>query len=303
MEAELSSVLPDADFCPQILKDEIQSKWLASLPQKSWKPICELSNKLTDLQSEEAFKDHLMVDTLFRFLHVKNWKVSSAEKDIRAFFEWRKSFNVDEKVKQYETSQAKKIFDKYACITDFGKDKNGNTVRYSPMGHSDPEAICNLIGSENWFLAHVWATETSLKESRKNSKETGVLSFRYVMLIDVAGFEVGRAMRAIDAYSETAKLMDKYYPDRNAKVLLVNAPWVFSACFKVAKGIMDDSTNEAIGVYGDKPKEWLPDLTALVDPSQIPSQYGGTQKDWVVPIPPKIDKADMLDEIKEKNGK
>lgn len=37
-------------------------------------------------------------------------------------------------------------------------------------------------------------------------------------MINVQGFEWGRAMLAIDAYSETAKLLDKYYPCRSSKV-------------------------------------------------------------------------------------
>jgi hypothetical protein len=66
--------------------------------------------------------------------------------------------------------------------------------------------------------------------------------------VDVTGFEWTRAMTAIDAYSDVSKLMDKYYPTRINKLLLVNSPWIFEACWKIAKAIIDENTREFISM-------------------------------------------------------
>lgn len=86
------------------------------------------------------------------------------------------------------------------------------------------------------------------------------------------------------------------------KVLLINAPWVFTACFKIAKAIISEGTQEVLGAYGEKPKEWVPDLTKVVEVDQIPVKFGGTgDADWYPKQPPqKIDKNDMLEEMQKK---
>lgn len=44
---------------------------------------------------------------------------------------------------------------------------------FSPMGYSDPDGICGLIGNENWMIAHVWEVETQSKQARKLGAERG----------------------------------------------------------------------------------------------------------------------------------
>lgn len=39
-----------------------------------------------------------MVDTLIRFLHSQQMKVGAAEQEIRGYYQWRKEWQVDEKV-------------------------------------------------------------------------------------------------------------------------------------------------------------------------------------------------------------
>jgi len=194
-------------------------------------------------------------------------------------------------VSNYETSEAKKIFDKYACHDMFGIDKNGLPVSYQPMGFADPAGIVDLIGAENWLIAHIWETEKRFAAARKLGAEKGVCLYNFIDIVDTTGFEWARAMTAIDAYADTAKLMDKYYPLRESKVALLNAPWIFQAAYKIAKVIMSEETQEAVCAYGEKKKEWMPDLLKLIDENQIPKQFGGTnENEWKLKLPPKIEK-------------
>jgi len=292
----------EKSICPDLLEDPVQRKWVESLPVKERRPVCDLYNKVADLKSDKTNARFLKVDTLVRYLRFKEGKVKDAEKDLRAFLEWRKSFKVDEKVEGYETSQARTIFEKYTCHEAHGVDKNGIPVVYNPMGQSDPDGVCSLIGPQNWLIAHIHTVEKRQDLMQARGEELGICITGGVDVINVLGFEWGRAMSAIDAYGETSKLLDKYYPYRSLKVLLVNAPWVFTACWKIAKGIVSEGTQEALGAYGEKPKEWMPDLSKHVESDQIPVKFGGTgHADWYPKVPPsKIDKNDMLEEIQKK---
>lgn len=42
----------EVDFCPDLLNDPIQSKWISSLPQPERKPVCELYNLLTEFKAD-----------------------------------------------------------------------------------------------------------------------------------------------------------------------------------------------------------------------------------------------------------
>lgn len=293
----------EPEFCPDLLNDKVQSKWLQSLPEEEQQPVCELYNLVVDMKTEEL-QEHMQVDTLIRWLRFKKLDVAAAAKELRSYLEWRQEFKVDEKCLAFDASEARKIFEKYTCSEFFGKDKNGVPVLYSPMGSTDPGGIVELIGSDNWMLAHLAAIERDQREQRVIAKESGKCITARALVIDVTGFECHRARKAIDVYADTAKLLDRYYPLRSSKVLLVNCPWLFTACWKIAKGIMDDATVAAIGVYGEKSKDWIPDFTEIVDIEEIPEAYGGKKGgDWKLPEPShKVDKKDMLEEMKKKKS-
>lgn len=74
----------------------------------------ELSFPVSYIQ--ETLQEHMKVDTLIRFVRSQELKLKEAEKELRAYYEWRKSFKVDEKVAAFEKSEAKKIFEKYTCL-------------------------------------------------------------------------------------------------------------------------------------------------------------------------------------------
>lgn len=286
----------DPSFCPRLLKDPIQSRWLNSLPVADRKPICELSLALEDLAADQSLQEHLQVDTLVRFVRLRKLKAQAAEKDIRAYFDWRKTFNVDEVVKNFEGSEAERLYRKYSLKQRFGVDKYGLDVVYSPIGTSDPKAYSDLIGADNFFNAHIAEIEVRYKEARAVGRKSGICCFNFIEIIDQTGFEWGRATDAPAVFERVSKEFDKYYPLRQRAVMLLNSPWTFTAIMKICKLFISEESQQSLSTYGDDPKDWIVDLSKLVELDQIPKCFGGkSEVEWTLKRPPtKVDKSESI---------
>ncbi|CAN0058308.1 unnamed protein product, partial [Ectocarpus sp. 13 AM-2016] len=70
----------------------------------------------------------------------------------------------------------------------------------------------------------------------------------------------------------TAEVMQKHYPERQSRILVVNAPWWFAGIWKGVSGVLSSGTQAKLQIRG---KNFLPALLEHVDASQIPSEYGG----------------------------
>ncbi|CAM9553888.1 unnamed protein product [Ectocarpus fasciculatus] len=70
----------------------------------------------------------------------------------------------------------------------------------------------------------------------------------------------------------TAEVMQKHYPERQSRILVVNAPWWFAGIWKGVSGVLSSGTQAKLQIRG---KNFLPTLLEHVDASQIPSEYGG----------------------------
>jgi len=299
MEAAQSDL--DPSFCPRILKDPVQSLWLKSLPKADRKPVCELSLALEDLANDTEIADHMMVDTLVRFVRVKKYKIPAAEKAIRAYYQWRKDYRVDERVQNWPGSEAQRLYEKYSCKKKFGVDQRGLVVVYSPVGWSDPKGYHDLIGGDNFFDSQVFEFETRMKEMRKIGAKTGVCLYDVIEIIDQTGFDWGRALDAVSAFERVAKEFDLYYPGRMRAVFLLNSPWTFNAIWKLCKLMIDDDSQAHMHTFSDDPKDYIVELTKHIDIDQIPKAYGGKSEDEFLLLKPpsKIDKSDLASKKKD----
>lgn len=62
------------------------------------------------------------------------------------------------------------------------------------------------------------------------------------------------------------------------KMIIINAPRFFSATWKIIKGWIDVRTANKIEIIASR-KSWEKRLLELADPSDLPSDYGGTGAD------------------------
>lgn len=69
----------------------------------------------------------------------------------------------------------------------------------------------------------------------------------------------------------TAEVMQKHYPERQSRILVVNAPWWFAGIWKGVSGVLSSGTQAKLQIRGTN---FLPTLLEHVDASQVCSLVG-----------------------------
>lgn len=64
----------------------------------------------------------------------------------------------------------------------------------------------------------------------------------------------------------TAEVMQKHYPERQSRILVVNAPWWFAGIWKTVSGMLASGTQAKLQIRG---ANFLPTLLEHVDASQV----------------------------------
>merc|ERR1711934_98251 len=66
------------------------------------------------------------------------------------------------------------------------------------------------------------------------------------------------------------RILETYYPESMGMTLIVNSPWLFSACWRLIKGWIDPVAAEKIQFVSQD------FLLQVVDPEKLLKEYGGT---------------------------
>lgn len=66
-----------------------------------------------------------------------------------------------------------------------------------------------------------------------------------------------------------------FYPGRLGRMMIINAPSVFTWAWRILQGFLDDIQRSKISVHGSDQEEWKAVLFNLISVDQIPMEYGG----------------------------
>ena len=271
--------LPDAALLADLRSDEERAA------------VLELHRRLlSGAEPVDATDPQLCVHTLVRFVRARPEKdggLPAAEEMLRAHLKWRKSYGVDDVVAGWakDASPKKQLLDHHWFSgSNGGKDKRGLPVHIINMGSADPAGIVRESGIDNFAKQHVYDLETMFAHARevsmKEGKEQCACSF--IEIYDLAGFEYGRAYRAIKPFKALTTILEANYPERVRKVFIINAPAVFKGIWALAKKFVPKDTSAKIKIYSKK-GGWLADMEAEIDKDQIPDYLGGAFKGANIP--------------------
>jgi len=127
----------------------------------------------------------------------------------------------------------------------------------------------------HWFaMIHDFAAR--LREQKSANPKFN--RFEVVCIIDLENLAVSnvgkRPMNIIKVQSEVDSLC---FPETLNRFIIVNAPSAFSMIWNVIKGWIDARTAAKVEIHSYR-KKWEPRLLELIDPAQLPSDYGGKAK-------------------------
>lgn len=209
-------------------------------------------------------KDARVSVILMKFLRARNLNPAEAKDMLISTLRWRKSFKVDEAVKEQFPED---VFGKLGRT--YGKDKDGHPIAYNLYGaNKDLDAV---FGDIQRFLR--WRV-AFMEES------IALLDFetvdQMVQIHDYEGVSMSsRTPASKNAASEASSIFQGHYPEFLAKKFFVNVPSFLTWIFWIFKPLLSAATVAKMSVVGSGPKVIGTALLPLIPADQLPKRYGG----------------------------
>jgi hypothetical protein len=163
-----------------------------------------------------------------------------------------------------------------------GVDRQNRPVSYRKFGKFEIWNVLKLTSFDNLLRFHAWETEMAIRRMKQQSQATGHNIETFTCVIDSAGW--GMRLATSDAFTfikGMASVDSDHYPERLGSLIVVNAPSMLAMAWKAIQAFLDDVTKAKIKIFSSDRKKWEPVLFAMVDPDQVPMEYGGNAQDLV----------------------
>jgi len=222
---------------------------------------------------QDGYTERLDTLTLLRFLRARKFDVKLAEAMFVDSERWRKEFQLDDLVRNFDYKEKAQVFEYYPQYYH-KTDKDGRPVYIEQLGNIDLNAMYKITTSER-MLQNLAVEYEKLADPRLPacSRKSSSLLETCCTIMDLRGVGITKVSSVYGYVKQASAMSQNYYPERLGRLYLINAPWGFSSVFSVVKGFLDPVTVEKIHVLGSGYKSELLDQ---VPAENLPKIFGGT---------------------------
>jgi len=158
-----------------------------------------------------------------------------------------------------------------------GRDKLGRPIFIERTGNLDVKTLVNKgYKMETLIRAHIYHQEYVARLTEEASKYEGRKIEQTLSILDLEGAGVWIHLNgyAREFFTILSGIAQNYYPERLAKLVVINAPRAFPMAWNFVKPLLDVNTQNKIIMpsYGNQTKA----LLDLVEPCFLPMKFGGT---------------------------
>ncbi|CAH0493996.1 unnamed protein product [Peronospora farinosa] len=202
-----------------------------------------------------------------RFIAGEKGDVEKGRARYVATLEWRKENGIDDiLVTPHRTFE---IFKRYYPQFFHGRTRDGLPVYYERPGKIDLAALKREGLSIDDLLRHyMYITEYLWRVLEPNDEA------RSMTVLDVAGigmYDLGGEV--LDFIKRASAFTGAHYPERSARIFIINTPGWFNMVWRMVKPLIDPVTREKVHML--KGSGILVELEKLIDRENIPSDFGG----------------------------
>lgn len=246
--------------------------YLGHLTEPQEQALKEITDKIS--KDEHFNSKRHTPQFLLRFLRARDFNVEKAFNMLLQYEIWRKEEKVDELVKTFEFTELEKVADIYPQYYH-GVDKLGRPVYIEHFGKFNLNGLMAVTSMERMKTRLIVEYE-KLLDSRfpacsQNSNTTIELS---CTILDMKDVSVWGATKLYSFIREITQIGQNYYPEVMGKMMIVNAPYMFSGIWKIVSGMIDENTRKKIDVLSEK--ESVPKIMEVIEPRYVPKSLGGT---------------------------
>mmetsp|Transcript_36312 Transcript_36312/g.71442 ORF Transcript_36312/g.71442 Transcript_36312/m.71442 type:complete len:530 (+) Transcript_36312:254-1843(+) len=159
-----------------------------------------------------------------------------------------------------------------------GNARNGCPVFFSRPGAINIDGVECLTSMERLLHLHwnVMMHDFSARLHEKKDQDPDFKRFECISILDLAGLTPTKINRKVLSIIQDQSRIDSLcFPETMNKMVIVNAPGYFTASWSIIKGFLDPRTRNKIEIISSR-KTWEKRLIELIEPSLLPSDYGGT---------------------------
>eukprot|EP00929_Paragymnodinium_shiwhaense_P087690 TRINITY_DN47833_c0_g1_i1.p1 TRINITY_DN47833_c0_g1~~TRINITY_DN47833_c0_g1_i1.p1 ORF type:complete len:659 (+),score=209.35 TRINITY_DN47833_c0_g1_i1:145-2121(+) len=217
--------------------------------------------------------DHFLV----RFLVARQWDVDKAAAMLRDHYKWMAEMGLAKLLKDPFPEEVH--VKKYYPQAYHGISKQGWPIYIERPGHIDMPRMLQLLAPER--LLEYMFVGSELGQRLRNpacslARGEVIDKSLNIMDLDGLGFRVLTHTTARRVLKDYTVAIQNHYPESMGKLIIVNAPKVFSVAWSFVKPLLDDKTVSKISIYGADKKAWSEALLELADADQLPKFLGGS---------------------------
>ncbi|KAJ3304717.1 cytosolic factor, phosphatidylinositol/phosphatidylcholine transfer protein [Kappamyces sp. JEL0829] len=203
---------------------------------------------------------------LMRFLRARQLNVQNALKMFQESEEWRAKMNVDKIVTTFrfhEHEAVSMLYPRYYHKTD----KLGRSVYIESLGRMDVDKLFQVTSKERLIqhLVREFEKYTSIKCGKEISQG--------LVILDLLNAPLSQFNSIRLLIGELSSISSNYYPETLGKMVIINAPWLFTAIWTVVRAMLDERTAAKISVLGSN---YQKELLSLIHAENLPTYLGGT---------------------------
>lgn len=209
---------------------------------------------------------------IVRYIRARMGDVAKAVEMLKSTLEWREAFGTDKAF-----SWTFPHMDEFKSVYPAGYhkfDRLGRPIYIERVGCINVNRVEELMDIEELTRLHVQAMEFArCSIFPAASDRCGQPIDQQITIIDLAGLSMKQVTPAVfKMLSVIAEIDQNHYPELLSRMLIVNAPWSFSAVWAIVKPFLHRRTQKKIEIISKRTNEILLDL---IDEDSLPDFLGG----------------------------
>ena len=207
-----------------------------------------------------------------RYVLVHKTENASIEALIKTM-KWRKEFGILDRT---DADFPQEVYQLLGLFM-YGKDKEGRDLLMT-VGKYHHKTDLSPVLKQYWV--HV------LEKIDSRNKNSGWATVAWTNGTGLSNLEVSLSLFLVD-------IIQNHFPSGFAYQLIIDMHWILNATWKIIRNFMREEVSEKVRLVDSKV------VREYVNDDQIPEAFGGTSKEPMLKIPPKVK---PLDQIKDKFG-
>ncbi|KAH9258984.1 hypothetical protein BASA81_002604 [Batrachochytrium salamandrivorans] len=221
------------------------------------------------VKAELPPKEYLQKDSsLLRYLRARGFNLNKTWTMLTEDVEWRDPFEgyVFQRERDFGGAYA---LHEQGAIRLAGKSKLGHPVLSVLARAYNPRLVEDTIQIVYFFVFYI---DEICRRTEQAGQET------FFGIFDLEGFSL--ANFSFPQISLAISILQNHYPERLGGVFVINAPWAFTAVWRMIRPLLDERTRNKVNILGSN---YLEALQEYVDLDQIEVEYGGKHPKFAIP--------------------